>query len=325
MIDLSKATCELKICVMQKVYLLLRNNRQSGPFSIDELWQQNLRATDMVWIEGKSTAWAYLSELELKPTVSDEKPVATMPGRRVDDIEWKAEQLRKQALTYQPVAKPNIIPREPVKVKESTGENDTEPESIDFVDHRKDRRSILGEVLMTAVIIGIFAGGLYGGRTLFFNQSGVASPVVTKMNTTDQHHANKREIPVNEFDQINNVETTEPSIDSNILAALPQPKNNTARSTTPSTQPATKIDSNEVAIHQPTTEKQAEPVLPPVVKTTEADSTKNEKSKTEPEAGVTEETEKKKSLGQAIKGLFKKKKKQTDNNTETKEEKENKE
>jgi len=46
---------------MQKVYLLLRNNRQSGPFTIDELWQQQLRPDDMVWIEGKSTAWAYLN------------------------------------------------------------------------------------------------------------------------------------------------------------------------------------------------------------------------------------------------------------------------
>src|ERR1700750_961441 len=54
---------------MDKVYLLLRNNQQTGPFTIGELLQQQLLPTDMLWIEGRSTAWAYLSELELQPSI----------------------------------------------------------------------------------------------------------------------------------------------------------------------------------------------------------------------------------------------------------------
>ena len=56
---------------MQRVYLLLRNNQQTGPYTIGELLQQQLRPSDMIWIEGESTAWTYLSELELKPSLHE--------------------------------------------------------------------------------------------------------------------------------------------------------------------------------------------------------------------------------------------------------------
>lgn len=46
------------------MYLLLRNNKQSGPYSIEELKSMGLKAYDLVWLEGKSAAWRYPSELE---------------------------------------------------------------------------------------------------------------------------------------------------------------------------------------------------------------------------------------------------------------------
>ncbi|HEV2481383.1 MAG TPA: hypothetical protein VGS79_17040 [Puia sp.] len=50
------------------MYLLLRNNKQSGPYSLEELKSMGLKAYDLVWLEGKSAAWRYPSELEeLKP------------------------------------------------------------------------------------------------------------------------------------------------------------------------------------------------------------------------------------------------------------------
>lgn len=55
---------------MQKVYLLLRNNRQQGPYSLDELLQQKLQPLDLVWVEGKSAGWRYPGEInELKQRV----------------------------------------------------------------------------------------------------------------------------------------------------------------------------------------------------------------------------------------------------------------
>lgn len=58
-------------------YLLLRDNKQSGPYSVDELAAHGLKAYDLVWLEGKSAAWRYPSEIEeLKPfaPVVEEQP-----------------------------------------------------------------------------------------------------------------------------------------------------------------------------------------------------------------------------------------------------------
>ncbi len=49
-------------------YLLLRNNKESGPYSLDELLNYGLKPYDLVWVNGKSAAWRYPSEVaELKP------------------------------------------------------------------------------------------------------------------------------------------------------------------------------------------------------------------------------------------------------------------
>src|SRR5579871_2039109 len=46
------------------MYLLLRNNKQSGPYSVEDLKSMGLKAYDLVWLEGKSAAWRYPSEIE---------------------------------------------------------------------------------------------------------------------------------------------------------------------------------------------------------------------------------------------------------------------
>jgi len=45
-------------------YLLLRDNKESGPYSFEELRSKGLKAYDLVWIEGRSAAWRYPSEVE---------------------------------------------------------------------------------------------------------------------------------------------------------------------------------------------------------------------------------------------------------------------
>ena len=45
-------------------YLLLRDNKQSGPYDLDELRTKGLKAYDLVWIDGKSAAWRYPSEVD---------------------------------------------------------------------------------------------------------------------------------------------------------------------------------------------------------------------------------------------------------------------
>jgi hypothetical protein len=49
---------------MHRVYLLLRNNKQQGPYTLDELLQQSLKPFDLVWIEGRSVGWKYPTEID---------------------------------------------------------------------------------------------------------------------------------------------------------------------------------------------------------------------------------------------------------------------
>ncbi|MCU7551940.1 DUF4339 domain-containing protein [Chitinophagaceae bacterium LB-8] len=60
---------------MQKGYLLLRDNHQSGPFSLEELLQHELKTTDLVWEEGRSAGWSFPYEIaSLKPFLHLEAP-----------------------------------------------------------------------------------------------------------------------------------------------------------------------------------------------------------------------------------------------------------
>ncbi|MDQ6609080.1 MAG: hypothetical protein M3Y85_04590 [Bacteroidota bacterium] len=46
-----------------KSYLLLSKNKGSGPYSLEKLLQIPLTPTDLIWIEGESTAWKNASEI----------------------------------------------------------------------------------------------------------------------------------------------------------------------------------------------------------------------------------------------------------------------
>lgn len=55
-------------------YLLLRSNRESGPYTVKELREKGLFTTDLLWLEGESTSWKHpkefadLTELAKEPT-----------------------------------------------------------------------------------------------------------------------------------------------------------------------------------------------------------------------------------------------------------------
>lgn len=45
-------------------YLLLRNNKESGPHSLEQLLGFGLKPYDLIWVNGKSAAWRYPSEID---------------------------------------------------------------------------------------------------------------------------------------------------------------------------------------------------------------------------------------------------------------------
>jgi len=58
-------------------YLLLRDNKQTGPYTVEELVKKGIKPYDLVWLEGRSAAWRYPSEIdELKAfaPVVEEQP-----------------------------------------------------------------------------------------------------------------------------------------------------------------------------------------------------------------------------------------------------------
>jgi hypothetical protein len=96
----------LKIVIMKRVYRLLRDNLETGPFTIDELLGQQLKSDDMLWIEGRSTAWCYLSEIELSLSIEPDSSSKKLPVYRNDDIEMRADEIRKKVLNFKPQTLP---------------------------------------------------------------------------------------------------------------------------------------------------------------------------------------------------------------------------
>ena len=86
-------------------YLLLRNNKESGPYSLEGLIQLGLKPYDLVWVEGRSAAWRYPSEVEdLKfyaPAV-EEQPFDRFYKK---PSELKADEEKKQLEIEQTFAK----------------------------------------------------------------------------------------------------------------------------------------------------------------------------------------------------------------------------
>ena len=65
---------------MPDTFRLLRNNKETGPFSLDELLQHSLKPYDLVWVEGKCAGWRYPSELEMLKPYLNEDNLQTEPS-----------------------------------------------------------------------------------------------------------------------------------------------------------------------------------------------------------------------------------------------------
>lgn len=94
-------------------YLLLRSNKETGPYELNDLIKMGLRAYDLVWVKGKSAAWRYPSEIEelrsYAPAV-EEQPY--------DRFYKKNNQEAKEAtvIASQPVPQPIVAKNEETPV-----------------------------------------------------------------------------------------------------------------------------------------------------------------------------------------------------------------
>lgn len=99
-------------------YRLLRNNKESGPYTWKELAHLPLKPYDLVWVDGKSAAWRYPSELpefkEVAPKVEEDfyeafhrkpaekKEVAPIPAVFTEKLATPATEQRKKVAVILP-------------------------------------------------------------------------------------------------------------------------------------------------------------------------------------------------------------------------------
>lgn len=122
-------------------YLLLRDNKQTGPYTAEELKAKGLKAYDLVWLEGRSAAWRYPGEIdELKsfaPAVEEQpfdrfykKPSEQTTGKQItssattvaaNTVNAQQEQPVQQQQSEQAVAR-HIYVTMPVTAKQTVKE-----------------------------------------------------------------------------------------------------------------------------------------------------------------------------------------------------------
>jgi hypothetical protein len=187
--------------VMQRVYLLLRKNHQTGPYTIDELLQQQLLETDLIWVQGTSQAWSFPWEVpELKEVLqnSQNPEDVQIPARpassSVDELEQRAEELRQRVLLF---PQKYIIRKLSVEDEPSVEAlRDMAQQRIEFVDHRK-KESRVFEWMSGVMVMLIVAASVYGGGKFFSARTNQNHPpaLVTKSVSVD-HHAAKVIVPL---------------------------------------------------------------------------------------------------------------------------------
>lgn len=67
-----------------KKYFLLRDNKETGPYSLEEVAGKGLKPLDLIWIEKESTAWEYVTEIsELKGVVSTDSTPGIKKSKKI--------------------------------------------------------------------------------------------------------------------------------------------------------------------------------------------------------------------------------------------------
>jgi len=306
----SKPLLKPKKVRMERVYLLLRNNLQTGPFTFDELLQQQLRPSDLIWMEGRSTAWAHLSEFEFLPRHFEEDlPRASNESKRFhpDSIEQRAEAIRMNTLSYTYHHKPHIE----MEARESLPPAAADV-PIEIIRHAPARRGPSLQLLGAGVVTVLVGISLYGGWSFIRDNDRPEEGVAIQLSAESFAAAKAPEQRPSALVLAKDTLLSAPVADS--AATVLKPVRKTVKPVADS-QEARASDTVAVTEKEPPAREEAAVEKPPVVPTPveQAPVKKEDKdtvaaSQKEP---VVEEKEKK-SLGQLFKGIFKKKKKKTE-------------
>jgi hypothetical protein len=333
---------------MNRVYLLLRDNIESGPFTIDELIQQQLNASDLVWVEGKSLAWNYPYELQelqhvvpvpegkvitplytetVTEPVASKEPISPSSIKTAEEIEAKAERIRLQTIHF---AQQPSVPYF-ARFEESNDTAWSPRENIQFIHHTRKKYVTLPQLMATGLITVLLASAWYGDWSMIrvkpnmvtvaaapaaFNEDKPLLNLLASMKPLE---------PLAETAQ-DSIEaasfTTDPATAFNQLrAGTNNPATSNQQVTTPENTTAfteetadTRSDVTEYAAKKENTEAtdQKETKKETVAENNQQEQVEKKQPEKQDEKPTVEEPkeEKKKKLGQVIKGIFKKKDKE---------------
>ena len=242
---------------MKKVYLLLRNNQQTGPYSFEELLELHLKPFDLVWVEGKSCGWRYPNEIETLKTFfpacertnigdAPTKPAETpkpfetstsytpppvpkkvfvsmpfnaarqsLPKHQLEDqIEQKAEELRKRALSY-------TAPQEPVQTNYTSNFHEAEEDYTQWIYQKKTKKSLINKKWLAITCVGalLLSAAWWAGSNLFTTTTPATSTILLQSEKQKQDPVVVEEIniPGKEPEPAKNVSVT-PAVHSNTTA-----------------------------------------------------------------------------------------------------------
>jgi hypothetical protein len=158
-------------------YLLLRNNKESGPFTIDEIKEMTLKAYDLLWIVGKSAAWRYPGEIpEIKPFAPPvpeptednyrKKKSESLNAITKETTPQKTTSSLKSVYVNLPAEKKQVsIQKERFIIEWDSSEEKTPAlRNSDLYTKKHSRPArISGKILWTCTIILLFGAGLLTG------------------------------------------------------------------------------------------------------------------------------------------------------------------
>ena len=329
---------------MDNVYLLLRKNQQTGPYTYEELLQQQLLPTDLIWVEGKSMAWLSPSELAQFLTESKKNKAAspeaihhagrstatqTTPpevpwylNRKSPEAELEERALalreRAQAAAIQHDNRPNASSVPQQRHRRVVYQQEESPVLLEV--HTRHKKSVtLPQLIAAGVITALVAAGWYNREVLQI--------VRPQQNTITQAAAPavfKVSLPVPPKPAAMAIADTTPAEPRDTVAAalavapVPPPRQKPLKAKATEAE----AEASETTTAEPTGVKAATTEKKETVSTDTAGASKAAEKKDTAEAVVAQANEdaavepatpqKKKGLGQALKNIFKKKKKNED-------------
>ncbi len=189
-------------------YLLLRNNKQTGPYTLEEIKSMSLKSYDLVWIEGKSAAWRYPGEItefsSFAPVVPEQpydrffKKAGTETAKKESHVNSTRIILPNQESVYinLPASEKRLsgigsAPQRRAPLELNWEEPIRQPEAYKITERHKasSGRSLLIISIALMFIAGLITGFIISNRRIFYSANGnstQAQPPARKSSTALQ-------------------------------------------------------------------------------------------------------------------------------------------